>query len=74
MNLGPADVDPDTGEKRGGSRNIDRMWRCREKPVAIVTETKSEDGVLGSMSLCGDCFVQLCMQRGGEFEITEDLR
>lgn len=74
FNLGPADVDPETGEKRGGSRNVDRRWRCNEAPVVIVTETQSEDGVLGSMSLCADCFVQLCLQRGGTFEVTEDLR
>lgn len=74
MALGPADVDPVTGEKRGGSRRVDRMWRCNERPAVIVTETQSDDGVLGSMSLCPDCFVQLCLQRGGTFEVTEDLR
>lgn len=71
--LGPADTNPETGEKRGGSRNIDRTWRCNEAPSVIVTETQSEDGVLGSMSVCADCFVQLCLQRGGTFEVTEDL-
>ena len=74
MAFGPATVDPETGEKRGGSVRSDRYWRCRQKPDVIVTETKSDDGVLGSMSLCADCFVQLCLQRGGEFEVTEDLR
>lgn len=71
--FGPAGVDPKTGEKRGGSTQNDRYWRCREVPAVIVTETKSEDGVLGSMSLCADCFVHLCLQRG-TFEVTEDLR
>lgn len=74
MNLGPADVDAETGEKRGGSRRQDRHWRCNEKPAVIVTETVSDDGILGSMSLCPDCFVQLCLARGGTFEVTEDLR
>lgn len=74
MALGPADVDPVSGEKRGGSVHGDRMWRCREKPEVIVKQTASEDGVLGSMSLCSGCFVQLCMQCGGTFEVTEDLR
>jgi hypothetical protein len=74
MAFGPADVNSQTGEKRGGSTQNDRLWRCRERPAVIVTETKSDDGVLGSMSLCSDCFVQLCLQRGGTFEVTEDLR
>ena len=72
--FGPATEDQRTGEKRGGSVKGDRYWRCREKPSVIVTETKSDDNLLGSMSLCSDCFVQLCLQRGGTFEVTEDLR
>lgn len=72
--LGPAHVNPKTGEKVGGSRQNDRTWRCQETPAFIVTETESKDGILGSMSVCGDCFVQLCLQRGGTFEVTEDLR
>lgn len=74
MAFGPASVDQKTGERRGGSRQVDRTWRCNERPAVIVTETKSDDGILGSMSLCKDCFVQLCLQRGGTFEVTEDLR
>jgi hypothetical protein len=73
MALGPADVDA-RGVKRGGSRRVDKFYRCQEKPAVIVTETQSDDGVLGSMSLCPDCFIQLCLQRGGTFEVTEDLR
>lgn len=73
FNLGPAGVNRETGEKTGGSRYQDRYWRCNNKPAAIVTETKSEDGLLGSMSVCSDCFVHLCLQRGGEFKLTEDL-
>jgi hypothetical protein len=26
------------------------------------------------MSLCSDCFVQLCIQRGGTFKVTEELQ
>lgn len=74
FNLGPADVNSKTGEKRGGSRQSDRLWRCNERPAVIVTETESDDGLLGSMSLCSHCFIQLCLQRGGTFEVTEDLR
>jgi hypothetical protein len=73
FNFGPADVDPKTGEKKGGSVHSDRTWRCREAPVVIVTETESDDGILGSMSLCQDCFVVLCLERGGTFRVTEDL-
>jgi hypothetical protein len=72
--FGPAGENPVTGEKVGGARRSDRMWRCRNKPELIVTETKSDDGILGSMSVCKDCFIQLCLQRGGTFEVTEDLR
>lgn len=74
FNLGPAGVNPETGEKSGGSTRRDRTWRCRNRPAFLVTETVSEDGVLGSMTVCGDCFVHLCLARGGEFEVTEDLR
>lgn len=71
--LGPADTLA-SGEKVGGSRRVDRRWRCCNAPVVIVTETQSDDDLLGSMSLCADCFVQLCLDRGGTFEVTEDLR
>ena len=71
--LGPATV-LTTGEKVGGSRRQDKRWHCNESPAVIVTETESDDGQLGSMSLCSDCFVQLCLQRGGTFKVTEDLR
>lgn len=75
FNLGPADVDPVTGEKRGGSRQVDRRWRCNERPVCIVQETTpGEDGQRGQMSLCADCFVQACIQLGGGVELIEDLR
>jgi hypothetical protein len=73
--LGPAHVRAD-GEKVGGSRQVDRQWRCNVPPVVIVTEAKpGKDGQRGSMSLCADCFVQLCLQQpesiGPE---VEDLR
>ena len=74
MASGPVRVNPRTGEKRSGSVRAARHWRCRERPVVIVTETKSEDGLLGSMSLCKDCFIQLCLQQGGTFEVTQDVR
>lgn len=74
MAFGPASVDPKAREKRGGSRKNDRYWRCNNKPAFIVTETESDDGRLGSMSVCKDCFIQLCLQRGGSFNVTEDLR
>lgn len=75
FNLGPADVDPTTGEKSGGSRHVDRHWRCNKRPVCIVQETRpGTDGLRGSMSLCGDCFVQACIQLGGGIELIEDLR
>lgn len=70
--FGPSNLGP-KGEKQGGSRQQDRYYRCPEKPVCICTETKSDDGMLGSMSLCGNCFVELCLQRAGTFEITEKL-
>lgn len=63
MNLGPAHEDHKTGEKRGGSRQQDKHWRCREKPVCIVQEKESgPDGEKGEMSLCGNCFVALFLQ------------
>lgn len=74
FNFGPAGKDPETGELQGGSRRQDREWRCRNKTELVVTETESDDGLLGSMGVCSDCFVQLCLQRGGTFEVTEDLR
>ena len=75
FNLGPADVDPETGEKRGGSRMEDRRWRCNERPVCIVQETQpGEEGLQGTMSLCGDCLVRACIQLGGGVELVEDLR
>jgi hypothetical protein len=74
FNLGPAEINPRTGERLGGSRRVDRTWRCNNRAALIVTETQSEDGVLGSMSVCKDCFVELCLQRGGTFTVTEDLR
>lgn len=73
--LGPAHVDPVTGEKRGGSRNIDRHWRCREKPVCIVMEATpdEEDGQTGSMSLCKECYIQCCLQMGDQILLAEVL-
>lgn len=72
--LGPA-VTLQSGEKVGGSRQVDKRWRCNERPEVIVTQTESDDGLLGSMSLCSHCFVQLCLQTSGQgFKITEDLR
>lgn len=74
FNLGPADIDGETGEKRGGSRRVDRMWRCHEKPVCIVEETApAADGLQGAMSLCADCFVQACLQLGGGVRLVKVL-
>lgn len=74
FNLGPADVNPRTGEKRGGSRRQDRQWRCQEKPVCIVEEKEpAEDGLQGSMSLCGGCYVEACIQLGHKIELVEVL-
>jgi hypothetical protein len=75
FNLGPANVNPTTGEKTGGSRRDDRRWRCRVPPVCIVEEIEpDEHGRRGEMSLCGDCFVQLCLQDPGRAQLKEDLR
>lgn len=75
FNLGPANIDPVTGEKRGGSRNEDRRWRCHQKPVCIVQEAtpNPKDGKQGSMSLCGDCFVEACLQLGDGVKLLEKL-
>lgn len=74
FNLGPADVLP-SGEKVGGSRRVDRRWRCNNPPVCIVEETRPnpEDGLRGTMSLCGDCFVQACLQMGDGVRLVEQL-
>lgn len=75
FNLGPANVNPDTGEKSGGSPRNDRMWRCEETPVCIVEETRpDEHGRRGEMSLCGDCFVQLCLQDPTRAQLKERLK
>lgn len=74
LNLGPADVLP-TGEKVGGSRRVDRYWRCGNQPVCVVEETRPnpKDGLQGSMSLCADCFVQACLQLGDGVRLVERL-
>lgn len=75
FNLGPAHVDAKTGEKRGGSRMNDRLWRCREVPVCIVEEREGDEfGIKGQMSLCGDCFIQLFFQDPNKAILKEDLR
>lgn len=74
MAFGPATVLA-SGEKVGGSRRVDKHWRCNERPAVIVREKEAgKDGERGSMSLCPDCFVQLCLQLGGTFDVVEDLR
>lgn len=72
FNLGPADIDPNTGEKRGGSRHQDRYWRCNEKPVCVVEEVEpADDGLQGSMSLCADCYVDCCNQMGHRIKLVQ---
>jgi hypothetical protein len=74
MALGPADENKITGEKRGGSRQVDRFWRCRAKPVCIVQENKpGKDGICGEMSLCADCFVKLFLQDPTRASLKEKL-
>lgn len=74
FNLGPADEDPQTGEKRGGSRQVDRYWRCREAPVCIVEERElGKDGEKGQMSLCLNCFVALFAQEPTLAVLVEKL-
>lgn len=71
--LGPADVD-DKGHLHGGSRQVDRQYRCPEKPVCIVEEREpDDDGQKGSMSLCADCFVQLFLQDPNRAILLEKL-
>ena len=73
FNLGPADTDT-KGHKHGGSRQVDRMYRCPEKPVCIVEEAVAgKDGLKGEMSLCGECFVTLCLQDPGKAVLKEKL-
>jgi len=74
FNLGPADVRP-SGEKVGGSRRVDRHWRCNLPPVCIVEEIEpDEHGRRGEMSLCADCFIQLCLADPSRARLKEDLR
>jgi hypothetical protein len=74
FNLGPASV-RENGEKVGGSRQVDRLWRCTTQPVCIVEEREADaDGVKGQMSLCADCFVQLFLQDPNKAVLVEDLR
>lgn len=74
MSLGPANEDKTTGEKRGGSRDADRLWRCRAKPVCIVQENKpGKDSIRGEMSLCAHCFLQLCFQDPTMASVKEKL-
>jgi len=36
-----------------------KMVRCESKPTVLATENKpGEDGEIGSMTLCTECFVQ----------------
>ena len=36
---------------------VPRLIRCTNKPTVILTEKESQaDGLVGSMSLCTDCF------------------
>lgn len=75
FNLGPAGEHPETGEKRGGSRQADRLWRCRQPPVCVVEEREpDEHGRKGEMSLCADCFIHLCLQAPDKAVLKEDLR
>lgn len=73
FNLGPADINLETGEKSGGSVYKDRYYECKEKPVCIVTEREPINGQKGSMSLCKDCFVILCLQNPEKAVVTEIL-
>lgn len=73
FNLGPADTDA-KGHKHGGSRQVDRMYRCPEKPVCTMEEAEpGPDGKRGEMSLCKDCFIRLCLQEPGRARLKEQL-
>jgi hypothetical protein len=73
--FGPADQDPVTGEKRGGSTRACRMWRCRKFPVALIEEVEPDrHGRLGQMTLCEHCFETFLVQgEGHRARIAETL-
>ncbi len=50
-----------------------KMERCDNKPDCIVTEKKvtNKDGLRGSMSLCGSCFVNFIHAFGGNHADVE---
>jgi len=44
---------------------VPKMVRCTNKPVTIATEVvPREDGLIGSMSLCNECWTKLIEQMG----------
>lgn len=67
--LKPADLEQCQADKREGGPYsfmtlgpIPPMKRCTNKPSVVVKEIKpGKDGLMGSMSLCKDCFIQFCM-------------
>lgn len=78
--LTPPDLDRCQAEKPNRATALtlggrQRLVRCSERPTVIATENQAgEDGLIGSMSLCDDCSVELVRQLGPSFATLAPIK
>lgn len=76
----PPDLERCQAEKPNGNNFMTLggrpgLVRCENKPAYIVRETKPDgDGIIGSMSLCGDCLEVAKSQLPEGYFTTEEIK